>query len=106
MDDRTDPQAQKITVCYARPDDIFLKTLEVTEGTTIAGAIEASGVLTRFPEIDLARNKVGLFGKLKPTGTIVRDGDRVEIYRPLQADPMESRRRRALHKAAAGGERG
>ena len=106
MDDRADSHRHKITVCYATPNDIFLKTLEVTEGTTIAGAIEASGVLTRFPEIDLARNKVGLFGKLKPKDTIVRDGDRIEIYRPLQADPMESRRRRARHKAAAGGERG
>ena len=106
MDDRSDPDAPKISVCYATPDDVFLTTLEVRQGTTIAGAIEASGVLTRFPEIDLARNKVGLFGKLKPKDTIVRDGDRIEIYRPLQADPMESRRRRARHKAAAGGERG
>jgi putative ubiquitin-RnfH superfamily antitoxin RatB of RatAB toxin-antitoxin module len=106
VDDRADPRTHKITVCYARPDEIFLETLEVREGTTIAGAMAASGVLTQFPEIDLNLNKVGLFGKLKPADTVVRDGDRIEIYRPLQADPMESRRRRARHKAAAGGERG
>ena len=106
MDDRADPPTHKISVCYATPDDIFLTTLAVRQGTTIAEALAASGVLTRFPEIDLARNKVGVFGKLKPAETVVCDGDRIEIYRPLQADPMESRRRRARHKAAVGGARG
>ena len=93
---------QSVSVCYALPDASFLVQLEVAAGTTIAQAIAASGVLARFPEIDLARNKLGLFGKLKPADTVLRDGDRIEIYRPLQADPMESRRRRARHKAAAG----
>ncbi len=102
-DDMADPRMHPVTVCYARPDDVFLVRLEVREGTTIAEAMTTSGVLTRFPEIDLARNKVGVFGKLKPVDTVVRAGDRIEIYRPLQADPMESRRRRARHKAAAGG---
>ena len=91
-----------VAVCYALPDVSFLVQLEVAAGTTIAEAIAASGVLARFPEIDLARTKLGLFGKLKPADTVLRDGDRIEIYRPLQADPMESRRRRARHKAAAG----
>ena len=103
MDDMADPLMHAITVCYATPETVFLTTLEVREGTTIAGAIAVSQVLTRFPEIDLARNKLGLFGKLKPADTVVRDGDRIEIYRPLQADPMESRRRRARHRVAAGG---
>ena len=92
-----------VAVCYALPESRFLVHLEVAEGTTIAQAIAASGVLSRFPEIDLARNKLGVFGKLRPAETVVRDGDRIEIYRPLQADPMESRRRRARHKAAARG---
>ena len=92
-----------VAVCYALPDVSFLVQLDVDAGTTMAEAIAASGVLARFPEIDLARNKLGLFGKLKPADTVLRDGDRVEIYRPLQADPMESRRRRARHKAAAAG---
>ena len=97
-----EPVKHSVTVCYALPDVSFLVQLDVDAGTTIAQAIAASGVLARFPEIDLARNQLGLFGKLKPAGTILRDGDRIEIYRPLQADPMESRRRRARHKAAAG----
>ena len=93
---------QSVSVCYALSDASFLVQLDVAPGTTIAQAIAASGVLSRFPEIDLGRNKLGLFGKLKPADTVLRDGDRIEIYRPLQADPMESRRRRARHKAAAG----
>ena len=91
-----------VEVCYALPDASFLVQLDVDADTTIAQAIAASGMLTHFPEIDLARNKLGLFGKLKPADTVLRDGDRIEIYRALQADPMESRRRRARHKAAAG----
>jgi putative ubiquitin-RnfH superfamily antitoxin RatB of RatAB toxin-antitoxin module len=85
-----------VAVCYALPDASFLVQLDVDVGTTISQAIAASGVLVRFPEIDLARNKLGLFGKLKSADTVLHD-------RPLQADPMESRRRRARHKAAAGG---
>jgi putative ubiquitin-RnfH superfamily antitoxin RatB of RatAB toxin-antitoxin module len=94
---------QRVEVCYALPGVSFLVQLDVDSGTTIAEAITASGVLARFPEIDLAHNKLGVFGKLKPADTVLRDGDRIEIYRPLQADPMESRRRRARHKAAARG---
>jgi putative ubiquitin-RnfH superfamily antitoxin RatB of RatAB toxin-antitoxin module len=97
-----EPVKHSVEVCYALPDTSFLVQLDVAAGTTIAEAIAASGVLARFPEIDLARNKLGLFGKLKPADTVLRDRDRIEIYRPLQADPMESRRRRARHKAAAG----
>ena len=96
----------KIAVCYAQPDHVFLVSLDVRRGATIADAIAASGVLSRFPEIDMATNKVGVFGKLKTPDTLVREGDRIEIYRPLQADPMESRRRRARHKAAVRGQRG
>jgi len=93
----------RISVCYALAEDSFLVALDVATGSTIADAITASGVLVRFPEIDLKRNKVGVFGKLRLMDTAVRDGDRIEIYRPLQADPMESRRRRARHKAVVGG---
>ncbi len=94
---------QRVAVCYSLPNTSFLVQLDVWPGTTIAEAIAASGVLSRFPEIDLARNKLGVLGKLRPADAVVRDGDRIEIYRPLQADPMESRRRRARHKAAASG---
>lgn len=103
MDNKTQHPTLTVAVCYALPQASFFETLDIRVGSTIVEAIAVSGVLARFPEIDLTRHKVGLFGKLRPTDTVLRDGDRIEIYRPLQADPMESRRRRAQHKAAAGG---
>lgn len=84
-----------VEVAYARPEEQLIIELEVAPGTTVAQAIETSGILERFPEIDLARNKVGIFGKLTSLDIPLRDKDRVEIYRPLIADPKEVRRRRA-----------
>jgi len=89
-----------VQVCYALPDSSFLKALTLDRGTTIAQAIEASGVLRSHPEIDLSQLRLGIFGKLKAADTEVREGDRIEIYRPLQADPKETRRRRAAHRKA------
>jgi hypothetical protein len=57
--------------------------------------VQASGILKKFPEIDLAQNKLGIFGKLTKNDTVLRERDRVEIYRPLVADPKEVRRQRA-----------
>jgi putative ubiquitin-RnfH superfamily antitoxin RatB of RatAB toxin-antitoxin module len=88
-----------IQVCYALPDTTAMLALTLPAGSTIKQAIDSSGVLARFPEIDLSVQKVGVFGKLKPLDAGLHEGDRVEIYRALQADPMESRRRRARHKA-------
>ena len=90
-----------VQVCYALPDSSFLKVLTLDRGTTIAQAIQASGVLRSHPEIDLSQLRLGIFGKLKAADTEVREGDRIEIYRPLQADPKETRRRRAAHRKAA-----
>jgi hypothetical protein len=61
----------------------------------VAEAIERSGIIERFPEIDLAKNKVGIFGKLAKLDKVLQPGDRVEIYRPLIADPKEARKKRA-----------
>jgi putative ubiquitin-RnfH superfamily antitoxin RatB of RatAB toxin-antitoxin module len=91
----------KVTVCYATPTSEFLRELQVAPGATIREAIDASGVLGEFPEIDLAAQPVGLYGKKQALDTILREHDQVEIYRPLVADPKESRRRRAQHKVAA-----
>lgn len=88
----------QVQVCYARPDAIFLDDLSVAAGTTLEQAIRASGVLARAPEIDLAACKLGIYGKLKPLETILRARDRIEIYRPLLADPREARRRRVAKK--------
>ena len=84
-----------IEVVYALPDEQLLLKKSVPDGTTVADAIKASGVLGKHPEIDLDKNKLGIFGKLTKPDTVLRDKDRVEIYRPLIADPKEVRRRRA-----------
>jgi hypothetical protein len=85
----------RVEVAYARPDQEVLIEVHVAAGSTLQQAIEASGVLARFPEIDLSRAKVGVFGKITAPDGPLRAGDRVEIYRPLIADPKEVRRLRA-----------
>jgi uncharacterized protein len=84
-----------IEVVYALPNEQILFRKFVPVGTTVAAAIQASGVLGKHPEIDLAKNKLGIFGKLTKADAVVRDKDRIEIYRPLIADPKEVRRKRA-----------
>jgi putative ubiquitin-RnfH superfamily antitoxin RatB of RatAB toxin-antitoxin module len=77
------------------PDVQILLKRSVPAGTTVADAVRASGVLDKHPEIDLEKNKLGIFGKLTKADTVLRDKDRIEIYRPLIADPKEVRRKRA-----------
>ena len=84
-----------VEVIYALPDVQPLLRVQLLEGVTVEDAIRASGVLDAHPEIDLAKNKVGIFSKLVKLDEKVRDRDRVEIYRPLIADPKEVRRKRA-----------
>ncbi|WP_026075822.1 RnfH family protein [Noviherbaspirillum massiliense] len=93
MDDA--PDMVRVQVSYARPERQILRELRVAPGTRIQDAIRQSGILTEVPDIDLTVARVGIYGKLKPLDTVLRDGDRVEIYRPLVADPKETRRRRA-----------
>ncbi len=97
-----DASTIRVQVCYALPGDAFVADLALQAGATLRQAIEASGLLQREPGIDLDVPKAGIFGKVKPSDTLLRDGDRVEVYRPLQADPKETRRRRAQHKSAEG----
>ena len=84
-----------VEVAYALPERQLILELSVASGTTLEQAIRASGILDQFPEIDLARNKVGVFGKPGSPDTVLQGGDRVEIYRPLIADPKEIRKQRA-----------
>lgn len=84
-----------IEAVYALPDEQTLFRQSVPEGATVAEAIELCGILEKYPEIDLAANKLGIFGKLAKADTVLRDKDRIEIYRPLIADPKEVRRKRA-----------
>lgn len=85
----------KVEVAYALPQEQVVMSLLVQPGTTVQQAIEQSGILKKFPEIDLGVNKLGIFAKLTKADTPLRDKDRIEIYRPLIADPKEVRKKRA-----------
>ena len=89
----------RVEVAYAKPTEQAIFALELPMGASVAEAIQASGVLARFPEIDLGRNRVGIFSRPCDLGNLLKEGDRVEIYRPLLADPKEARRNRAKHQA-------
>ena len=84
-----------IEVVYALAGEQTLFKCTVPIGATVEQAIKVCGVLEKYPAIDLSANKLGIFGKLTRADTVLRDKDRVEIYRPLIADPKEVRRRRA-----------
>ncbi len=88
----------QVEVAYAKPETQVIIPVNVTMGATVQDAIRQSGILEKFPEIDLAQNKVGIFSKIVPVETILQEKDRVEIYRGLLADPKESRRARADKK--------
>lgn len=85
----------QVEVAYARADVQTILPVDVEEGATLRQAIERSGILNRHPEIDLTVNKVGVFGRLAKLDEPLRARDRVEIYRPLIADPKEVRKQRA-----------
>jgi putative ubiquitin-RnfH superfamily antitoxin RatB of RatAB toxin-antitoxin module len=91
-----------IEVCYALPDGQTLVAVDLPEGATLQQALDASGILQRYPQIDLGTQKVGVFGKLKPLDAVLADHDRVEIYRPLLVDPKVSRQRRVEKTRKAG----
>ena len=84
----------KISVSYAHPEKPAWMRLDVDEGCTLRAAIERSGILRRYEDIDLERNKVGVFGKIKPLDTVLAEGDRVEIYQPIVIDPKTAPRRK------------
>jgi putative ubiquitin-RnfH superfamily antitoxin RatB of RatAB toxin-antitoxin module len=88
----------RVEVAYALPETQVVLSTELHAGSTVQSAIEASGILEQFPEIDLARNRVGIFGSVCGLDQQLKPGDRIEIYRPLLHDPKEARRRRAAKK--------
>lgn len=90
----------RVEVAYARPERQLILEVDLSIDATIADAIRLSGIKEHFPEIDLNVNKVGIFGKLARLDGRLRDGDRVEIYRKLIADPKEARRQRAAGESA------
>jgi len=89
------PNRFRVEVSYARPDTQVILPVEVQEGATLRDAVEKSGILEKFPELDIDNMDVGIFGKLSKLGNPLKPKDRVEIYRPLIADPKEVRKRRA-----------
>ncbi|WP_034297394.1 RnfH family protein [Herbaspirillum sp. RV1423] len=92
----------QVEICYAAPDLCIRKPVSVQAGTTVQQAIMQSGVLRECTAIDLTVCRVGIYGKLKTLDTVLRDNDRIEIYRPLIADPKDSRRRRVVKKGGKG----
>ena len=84
-----------VEVCYPLPTVQPVVGLKLPVGSTVQQAVEASGLLEKYPEIDLKKNKFGIWNKLSKVDAVLRDKDRVEIYRPLIADPKEVRKQRA-----------
>ena len=89
-----------VEVAYALPYKQSLISIEIKNGSTLKEAIEASGILETFEQIDLKKDRVGIFAKFATLDTILRDKDRVEIYRPLVADPKKARKVRAAEGKA------
>ena len=85
----------RVEVAYARPDCQRLVTVDLAAGASVRDAVWASGLADEFPGIDIERAPLGVFGRACAGDTVLRAGDRVEIYRPLQIDPKEARRKRA-----------
>ena len=85
-----------VQVCHAAsPERVVTIDLHVAPGTTLYQAIRQSGLLDQVADLDLAQCRVGIWSKLKPLEAVVQDRDRIEVYRPLIANPMDARRRRA-----------
>ena len=84
-----------VEVAYALENKQTLLELKVSEGTTLKQAVELSGIIDIYPQIDLTKDKTGIFGKIAKLDTVLREKDRVEIYRPLIADPKQVRKERA-----------
>lgn len=99
MNDRDDSQKISVEVVYATPGRQELVALEIRAGSTLADAITESGLDGMFDNFEVDPSRVGIFGQKSTLDQVLRDGDRVEIYRPLIADPKEVRRQRALMQA-------
>jgi putative ubiquitin-RnfH superfamily antitoxin RatB of RatAB toxin-antitoxin module len=84
-----------IEVAYAHPNKQIILKVRVPEDASVKVAIQASGILEQFPEIDLDKNGIGIFGRLTTLDISLCPQDRIEIYRTLVADPKQARRERA-----------
>lgn len=96
----------KIGIAYALPQRQVWINVVVPDGATIQDAIERSGILKQFPEINMEQQKVGIFSKISKLDTVLNDGDRVEIYRPITCDPKTVPRKAKAEGAASEAEAG
>ncbi|MGH8190510.1 MAG: RnfH family protein [Rhodanobacteraceae bacterium] len=96
-----EPPRLAVSVVYAEPDRVFEVELELPPGATVADAIEASCIRQRRPEVEIRADRIGIFSRKARFDTRLRDGDRVEIYRPLRIDPKEARRKRVQSNRSA-----
>lgn len=88
-----------VEVAFAKnAEEQFLVAIQITKDSTVAQAIELSGVLQKYPEIDLSTTKIGIFSKIVSLSDLLKNGDRIEIYRPLLMDPKQARLLRAKRK--------
>lgn len=88
----------KVELACALQQDVLLVSLQLPDGATVKDAIEQSGILDRYPQLSPVSGSTGIFGKLCAEGTLLQEGDRVEIYAPLRADPKQARRNRAVRR--------
>ena len=88
----------EVEVVYALKDRQFKKTVSLREGATLQDAIKASGVLEEFPDLDLAATPVGVYSRREALDSLIKSGDRIELYRALELSPTEARRLRAERK--------
>ncbi|MCB1948416.1 RnfH family protein [Nitrosomonas sp.] len=88
----------KVEIVYALTEHQYLMTLQVAAGSTVEQVIRLSDIMNQFPEIDLKKNRLGIFNKFVDLKTVLQAYDRIEIYRPLRIDPKEARRLRVKRK--------
>jgi putative ubiquitin-RnfH superfamily antitoxin RatB of RatAB toxin-antitoxin module len=96
----------KVSVAVALPGRQEVIELELGPGATLADAIAAARLAERFPGVDFAAMRAGIWARAAKLATVLRDGDRVELYRPLNADPKDMRRTRAAVRPSSGSRRG
>lgn len=99
--DEHTPELMDVEVAVAWPEQQLSVHVRLPQDATLTDAIDASGLTERFPELEIAPDRLGVFGELRKPESTVKAGDRVEIYRPLKADPKEVRREMARRKAEA-----
>jgi putative ubiquitin-RnfH superfamily antitoxin RatB of RatAB toxin-antitoxin module len=93
-----------VKVVYAKPERAIVLSVDLPDGATVKDALDKSGILARCPDIDLAVNKVGVWGKVAELDAVLEPDARVEIYRPITCDPKTVKRRARPEAAAGGGE--